>query len=68
MAQAGAAVCIWGTNEEKNRPQLTKLQGPWRQSEGASLRCPRRGGGGGQLFAETVKTMGRVDAFFATRA
>jgi len=36
MAQAGAAVCIWGTNEGKNAAARPA----------ASPRCPRPSGGG----------------------
>jgi len=64
MAQAGAAVCIWGTNEEKNAMALTKLKG--HGSKVMALRCDvgDEAAVDGSL-AETVKTMGRVDAFFA---
>src|SRR5882724_8335870 len=51
MAQAGAAVCIWGTNEEKKVMALRCDVGDEAAVDGS--------------FAETVKTMGRVDAFFA---
>src|SRR5258707_12028714 len=39
LAQAGAAVGIWGTNEEKNRTPLARLHAIG--GEGGAL-CPRR--------------------------
>lgn len=64
LAQAGAAVCIWGTNEEKNAAAQDKLK-----SHGGkvlALRCDV--GDEAQVdkcFADTVKHFGRVDACFA---
>ena len=64
LAQAGAAVCIWGTNEEKNAVAQGKLK-----SHGAkalALRCDV--GDEAQVekcFADTVAHFGRVDACFA---
>jgi len=64
MTQAGAAVCIWGTNEEKNATALAKLKG--HGGKAMALRCDVSDEGAvDRAFAETVKTMGRVDAFFA---
>ena len=64
MAQAGAAVCIWGTNEEKNATALAKLQS--HGGKAMALRCDVSDEAAvDRSFAETVKTLGRVDAFFA---
>src|SRR5207249_4548599 len=37
MAQAGAAVCIWGTNEDKNAAALARLKG--HGPKAMALRC-----------------------------
>jgi hypothetical protein len=64
LAQAGAAVCIWGTNEQKNAAAQGKLE-----SYGAkalALRCDI--GDEAQVdkcFADTVAHFGRVDSCFA---
>jgi NAD(P)-dependent dehydrogenase (short-subunit alcohol dehydrogenase family) len=64
LAQAGAAVCIWGTNPEKNETAIRKIQ-----SHGAkaiALQCDV-----GEekevekCFAETVARLGPVHACFA---
>ena len=46
MAQAGAGVCVWGTNEAKNAAALKRLKGARWQGPGAPLRRQRRGRGG----------------------
>src|SRR5882672_8464342 len=67
LAQAGAAVAVWGTNPEKNRAAETALTGHGGRvlvqhcdvaDEGAVDRA----------FAETVKTLGHVDACFVVTA
>ena len=64
MAQAGAAVCVWGTNEEKNAAALKRLQ--VHGGKTMALRCDVSDEAAvARCFAETVKAMGRVDAFFA---
>ena len=64
LAQAGAAVCIWGTNEEKNATALAKLKG--HGGNAMALRCDVSDEAAvDRSLAETVKAMGRVDAFFA---
>src|SRR3989304_828658 len=63
-AQAGAAVCIWGTNEGKNAAALKRLLG--HGGKALAIRCDVSDEeAGDRCFAETVKTLGRVDAFFA---
>jgi NAD(P)-dependent dehydrogenase (short-subunit alcohol dehydrogenase family) len=64
LAQAGAAVCIWGTNAAKNAAALKKIQ-----SHGAkaiALHCDV--GDEQQVeqrFAETVAALGPLQACFA---
>ena len=63
LAAAGAAVCIWGTNEEKNAAasaQLAKHGG-----RVLALRCDVADEAAVErAFAETVSALGRVDACF----
>jgi hypothetical protein len=64
LAQAGAAVCIWGTSESKNAAALAKLKA--HGTEVHALRCDV--GDEAQVekcFADTVARFGRVDACFA---
>ena len=64
LAQAGAAVCIWGTNQEKSATALEQLRG--HGVKALALRCDV--GDEAQVeeaFAETATHFGRVDAFFA---
>jgi NAD(P)-dependent dehydrogenase (short-subunit alcohol dehydrogenase family) len=64
LARAGAAVCIWGTNEDKNAAALVRLKG--HGARALALRCDV--GDEAQVehsFAETVAALGRVDACFA---
>jgi NAD(P)-dependent dehydrogenase (short-subunit alcohol dehydrogenase family) len=64
MAQAGAAVCIWGTNEGKNAAALKRLQS--HGGKALAIRCDVSDEAAvDRCFAETVKVLGRVDAFFA---
>jgi NAD(P)-dependent dehydrogenase (short-subunit alcohol dehydrogenase family) len=64
MAQAGAAVCIWGTNEEKNAAALAKLEG--HGAKAMAMRCDVSDEAAVErCFAETVRALGRVDACFA---
>ncbi len=64
LAKAGADVCIWGTNEEKNASARKRLESYGVRA--AALQCDV---GDEQAvekaFAETVSEMGRVDACFA---
>src|SRR5712675_2806578 len=64
LAQAGAAVCIWGTSEAKNAAAIAKLRA--HGTEVLALRCDV--GDEAQVeraFADTVSHFGRVDACFA---
>src|SRR5260370_19995709 len=64
MAQAGAAVCVWGTNEDKNAAALARLKG--HGGKALALRCDVSDEAAvDRCLAETVKALGRVDAFFA---
>src|SRR5262249_58360267 len=64
MAQAGAGVCIWGTNEGKNDAALKKLKAHGGKT--MAIRCDVSDEAAvDRCFAETVKALGRVDAFFA---
>src|SRR6202162_1815581 len=64
MAQAGAAVCIWGTNEDKNASALKRLES--HGGKALAIRCDVSDEAAVERsFAETVKALGRVDAFFA---
>ena len=64
LAQAGAAVCIWGTNETKNAAAAEKLRvhGP----KVLALTCDvGEEDAVEEAFASTVRELGRVDACFA---
>jgi len=64
MAQAGAAVCIWGTNADKNAAALAKLRGHGARAE--AFLCDV--GDEAQVekaFADTVAALGPVHACFA---
>ncbi len=64
MAQAGADVCIWGTNADKNAAALEQLQSHGGKataqicdvSDQAAVK---------EAFAETLAAFGRVDSCFA---
>ncbi len=63
LAQAGAAVSIWGTNEDKNRAALERLQELGARA--AALRCDVADEAAvDRAFAETLAAHGRVDACF----
>lgn len=64
LAQAGAAVCIWGTNEEKNAAAQQRLE----QYGGRvlALRCDVSDESQVDAsFAATVAALGKVDSCFA---
>jgi hypothetical protein len=64
LAQAGAAVCVWGTNEEKNAAAQGKLKA--HGAKALALRCDV--GEEAQVekcFADTVAHFGNVHACFA---
>ena len=64
MAQAGADVCVWGTNPDKNAAALEQLQSHGGKasvqicdvSDPAAVKA---------AFAETLANFGRVDSCFA---
>jgi len=64
LAQAGASVCIWGTNEAKNAAAAEKLR-----SHGARIATMRCDVGEEsaveKAFMDTLAEFGHVDAFFA---
>jgi hypothetical protein len=64
LAQAGAGVCVWGTNEAKNAAATSQLE-----QTGAkvlALRCDVSDEAAvDQAFADTLAHFGRVDACFA---
>ena len=64
LAQAGAAVCVWGTNEEKNEQATAHLK---QYTDGVlALRCDV--GDEAQVeeaVAETLRHFGRIDGCFA---
>ena len=64
LAEAGADVCIWGTNEKKNEAAGEKLKQYGRKV--LTMRCDV--GDQAQVtecFAKTVEAMGKVDSCFA---
>ena len=64
LAEHGAGVCIWGTNEEKNAAAKAKLQSYG--GKVAALRCDVSDEHQVEdAFAQTVETFGHVDACFA---
>src|SRR5258708_34228971 len=61
LAQAGAAVGIWGTNEEKNRTAPARL--PAIGGKAGALRCHVSAqAAAGPAFAETASTLGGAEA------
>lgn len=63
LAAAGAAVCIWGTNETKNAAALERLAK--HGGRALALVCDVADETAVErAFAETVATLGRVDACF----
>jgi hypothetical protein len=64
LAAAGAAVCIWGTNEAKNAAAADRLKKQGGQV--LALRCDVSDEAATErAFADTLSALGRVDAFFA---
>ena len=64
LAQAGAAVCIWGTNQAKNAAAGEKLRA--HSAKILALQCDVGDETAvEQAFGRTVSHFGRVDAFFA---
>ena len=64
MAQAGADVCIWGTNGEKNAAALEQLQS--HGGKAAAQTCDVSDQAAvAESFAETLANFGRVDSCFA---
>ena len=64
LAQAGAAVCIWGTNPEKNKTALERIK--THGGKATALHCDV--GDEAEVekrFAETVAALGPVHACFA---
>lgn len=64
LAQAGAAVCIWGTSAAKNTAAVERLRA---QGAQALALCCDVGDEAAveQAFVDTLQHFGRVDAFFA---
>jgi NAD(P)-dependent dehydrogenase (short-subunit alcohol dehydrogenase family) len=63
LARAGAAVCIWGTNEEKSAIALGRLHATGAKS--MALRCDVSDEAAVErAFADTVSGLGGVDACF----
>ena len=64
LAEAGADVAIWGTNTGKNAAAQAELEKSGRKV--LALRCDVSDESAvDQAFAETVRTLGRVDGCFA---
>ena len=62
-AQAGAAVCVWGTNDEKNAAARARLEK--HGGKVLALRCDVADEAAvDRAFAETVQALARVDACF----
>jgi len=64
LAEAGANVCIWGTNAGKNEAAKTRLAATGRRIEALVVDVSDEGAAEAAM-AETVKRLGRVDACFA---
>ncbi|MCL2581538.1 MAG: SDR family NAD(P)-dependent oxidoreductase, partial [Streptosporangiales bacterium] len=64
LAQAGADICVWGTNAERNSAAADELS-----KHGTRVHAVRCDVGEEEqvegAFAETVQTLGRVDSCFA---
>jgi NAD(P)-dependent dehydrogenase (short-subunit alcohol dehydrogenase family) len=64
LARAGASVCVWGTNEDKNAAALKRLQA--HGGKAMALRCDVADEAAVErAFADTVSALGRVDSCFA---
>ena len=62
LVHAGAAVCVWGTNEDKNRAAVERLA---KHGRASALRCDVSDEVAVEAaFSETLGTHGRVDACF----
>jgi NAD(P)-dependent dehydrogenase (short-subunit alcohol dehydrogenase family) len=64
LAEAGANVCLWGTNAGKNEAAKAKLAATGRRIEALVVDVSDEGAAEAAM-AETVKRLGRVDACFA---
>jgi NAD(P)-dependent dehydrogenase (short-subunit alcohol dehydrogenase family) len=64
LAQAGAAVCIWGTNEAKNAAALGQLRALGAKALAVSCDVGDEAAVE-QAFSRTMEHFGRVDACFA---
>jgi NAD(P)-dependent dehydrogenase (short-subunit alcohol dehydrogenase family) len=64
LAQAGASLCVWGTNEAKNAVAADRLRA--HGGRVLTLRCDVSDEAAvDRTFAETIAQLGRVDACFA---
>jgi hypothetical protein len=64
LADAGADVCVWGTNPEKNAAAEAELLG--RGGKAAAIRCDVSDEEQVEAaFAQTLETFGKVDSCFA---
>ena len=64
LAEAGADLCLWGTNAKKNEAAKARLAKTGRKVETLVVDVSDEGAADAAL-AETVKRLGRVDACFA---
>lgn len=64
LAQAGAAVAIWGTNEEKNEKAVKQLTAETEKAQAFVVDVSDEQAVEA-AFADTLKTFGRVDSVFA---
>lgn len=66
LAQAGASVCIWGTNAEKNARAQARLEAVADGGTVAALACDVADEAAVErAFAQTLERFGRVDGCFA---
>ena len=64
LARAGAAVCIWGTSEEKNKAAVERLRASG--SDGYALRCDVSDADAvAAAFSKSLDLLGGADACFA---
>ena len=68
LAQAGAAVCVWGTSEEKNAAARARLEKHGGQGARPALRRGRRGGGGSRVRGNRGARSGGSTRASPTRA
>ena len=64
MAQAGADIAIWGTNEANNEKAVAELSGHGVKAHAWKVNVADEAAVGA-AFEDTVKEMGRVDSVFA---